>query len=202
MQFASDLVSFGTFSSQEDFNEFVDNDIQARGGTNTASGIDQGTVLLGVSNTTAAFMIVITDGGSNTGDDPVISADVARAQGITVLAVGVGEFSLAATLNAIIASSWACRRRTVGNIVFVLRACVEFYGFSFAAALRAAVTQLLAGRCHTLGSVGYGLCTRSFDSAVSIDEFSLVVTSSASYSSLWPVAVARWEIITYMTCAR
>ena len=102
MQFASRLVSFGTFSSQEAFDEFVENDAQARGGTNSASGIDQGTVLLGVSDPTAAFMIVITDGGSNAGDDPVTSADVARAQGITVLAVGVGEFSLAATLKAML----------------------------------------------------------------------------------------------------
>lgn len=112
MQFASDLVSFGTFGSLEDFNDFVDNDIQARGGTNTASGIDQATVLLGVSNTSAAFMIVITDGGSNTGADPIISADKARAEGITVLAVGVGEFlslSLAAaTFNAMPATVVAC----------------------------------------------------------------------------------------------
>lgn len=94
VQYATDLVSSGTFSSAEAFNDFVDNDVQARGGTNTASGIDEGIALLGVSNTTASFMIVITDGGSNTGGPPEVSADQARAEGITVLAVGVGEFFL------------------------------------------------------------------------------------------------------------
>ena len=93
VQYATDVVSFGTFSSAEAFNDFVNSDIQARGGTNTAAGIDQGRLLLGVSNTTAAFMIVITDGVSNTGGDPTVSADNARAEGITVLAVGVGELS-------------------------------------------------------------------------------------------------------------
>lgn len=91
MQFASDLVSSGTFSSEEDFNAFAAADVQARGGTNTAAGIDEATALLTVTNTSAAFMIVITDGESNVGDLPEDSADIARANGITVLAVGVGE---------------------------------------------------------------------------------------------------------------
>ena len=95
VQYSSTLISSGTFDSAQDFNDFADADVQSRQNTFTNLGIDEGTALLGANDATASFMIVITDGVSNSASATATAADNARAAGIIVFAVGVGE-SLAA----------------------------------------------------------------------------------------------------------
>ena len=87
------LVSSDTFDSAQSFNDFVNADNQMGGGTNTFVGINEGTRLLGLNPATASFMIVITDGQSSSTANTIAAADAARAEGIIVFAVGVGEFA-------------------------------------------------------------------------------------------------------------
>ena len=91
VQYSSKLVSSGTFSSAQEFMVFSAADVQSRRGTNTAVGINEGRKLLGNNPASASFMIVITDGRSNSIRATAAAADAARAEGILVFAVGVGE---------------------------------------------------------------------------------------------------------------
>ena len=93
VQYAAVLVSSDTFDSAQSFNDFVNADNQMGGGTNTFVGINEGTRLLGLNPATASFMIVITDGQSSSTANTIAAADAARAEGIIVFAVGVGEFA-------------------------------------------------------------------------------------------------------------
>ena len=89
VQYSDDVIS-ATFNSVEDFNEFVDADPRAGLGTRTSEGIEEGTRLLLTNPASALFMIVLTDGVSADDDEPIPTADAARAEGIVVFAVGVG----------------------------------------------------------------------------------------------------------------
>lgn len=91
VQYAKVLASSATFDSAQDFNDFVGADKQVKGGTTTSIGIAEGTRLLGVNPASASFMIVITDGKSSSVSATKNAADAARAEGIVVFAVGVGE---------------------------------------------------------------------------------------------------------------
>ena len=93
VQYAAVLVSSDTFDSAQSFNDFVNADNQMGGGTNTFVGINEGTRLLGLNPATASFIIVITDGQSSSTANTIAAADAARAEGIIVFAVGVGEFA-------------------------------------------------------------------------------------------------------------
>lgn len=93
VQYSSVLASSGTFTSAQDFNAFAAADVQSLGGTTTSIGIDEGTALLAVNPASASFMIVITDGQSSSITVTTAAADAARAAGIVVFAVGVGEFA-------------------------------------------------------------------------------------------------------------
>lgn len=104
VQYASSLVASGMFDSVEGFTDFSDADVQSGGVTMTNLGIDEGTALLGATDATAAFMIVITDGGSTDPAATIIAADAARAAGIMLFAVGVGE---------LLASSSGCPRDNI-----------------------------------------------------------------------------------------
>lgn len=88
VQFSYGVASSGTFASSADYNTFVDADVQYGGGTDITAGISEGRDLLNASPSSAAIMIVITDGNAY---DPSVEADAARAEGTTVFAVGVGE---------------------------------------------------------------------------------------------------------------
>ncbi|CAM9907142.1 unnamed protein product, partial [Hapterophycus canaliculatus] len=97
-QFSSSATAGGTFDSRATFDTFVDAKTQIGGGTNIADGVARGRELLAAAPpSTSDFVIVITDGN---GGDPSVSccSDAARAEGITVIAVGVGrtpsEFTL------------------------------------------------------------------------------------------------------------
>ncbi|CAN0499072.1 unnamed protein product, partial [Laminaria digitata] len=91
VQYSSSLISSGMFDNAQDFNDFVDGDDQSGQNTATFIGIDEGTRLLGVNPASASFMIVITDGQSSSLTATTAAADAARAEGIIVFAVGVGE---------------------------------------------------------------------------------------------------------------
>lgn len=72
--FATSVSEGGTFSSTAEFDEFVDNDPRASGGsTNIAAGLSKGRELLNADESaTASFLILITDGDWNTGSDPQV----------------------------------------------------------------------------------------------------------------------------------
>ena len=91
VQYSSGLVSSGMFDTYNKFHDFSDADLQSGKGTITSVGIKEGTRLLGINPSSASFMIVITDGRSNSVSITSAAADAARAEGITVFAVGVGE---------------------------------------------------------------------------------------------------------------
>lgn len=93
VQYSDALASSGTFASAQDFDAFAAADLQAGGSTATFLGIEEGTALLGVNPATASFMVVITDGNSNSKSTTEAAADAARDEGIIVFAVGVGEFA-------------------------------------------------------------------------------------------------------------
>ncbi|CAM9935183.1 unnamed protein product [Scytosiphon promiscuus] len=98
-QFSSFATPGGTFSSQGDFDAFVDAELQLSGGTDIPSGIARGSELLAAApNASASFMVVLTDG---VGGDPTVEANAARAAGTIVYAVGVGPGPDQATLLAI-----------------------------------------------------------------------------------------------------
>lgn len=94
VQFSSGVSSFGTFDSSAAYEDYVDADSKILGGTNIEAGIMKGRELLNASPSTAAIMIVITDGEWTNGNDPSTEADAARADGTTIFAVGVGEREL------------------------------------------------------------------------------------------------------------
>ena len=91
VQYSGDLVPNGTFTSAQDFIDFAAADVQASGSTVTSVGINEGRKLLGTNPASALFMIVITDGQSSSFNATAAAADAARAEGILVFAVGVGE---------------------------------------------------------------------------------------------------------------
>jgi len=89
VQFSSNVddSDTGTFYSLADFNDFVDANDYIGGGTDIDGGINAARELLNnASAASASFMFVVTDGNDNVDD-----ADDARADGITLIAVGVGE---------------------------------------------------------------------------------------------------------------
>lgn len=83
----------GTFFSLDNFNAFIDGNIQRRGRTNIDAGIIAAHNLLNVAPpASTAFMIVLTEGDDNNGGNNVLlTSNNARADGITLFAVGVGE---------------------------------------------------------------------------------------------------------------
>ncbi|CAN0258633.1 unnamed protein product, partial [Hapterophycus canaliculatus] len=98
-QFSNSATTGGTFDSQVTFDTFVDAKAQIFGGTNIATGVARGRELLAAAPpSTSDFMIVITDGN---GGDPSTEADAARAEGTTVIAVGVGGAPSQSTLLSI-----------------------------------------------------------------------------------------------------
>eukprot|EP00903_Cladosiphon_okamuranus_P021746 g19994.t2 len=100
-QFAETATNGGTFDNIADFDDHVDNVSRTAGGrteANVSVGLAKGRALLNAFSSTASFLILVTDG--NAGGDPKVEADAARAEGITVYAVGVGDVP-AATLEAI-----------------------------------------------------------------------------------------------------
>ena len=89
VQFTSyvDASDTGTFYSLAGFNDFVDANEYNGGFTNIDAGINAARALLNnAPNASASFMFVLTDGA-----DTVTDADDARADGITLIAVGVGK---------------------------------------------------------------------------------------------------------------
>lgn len=111
VQFSSDVdpSDTGTFFSLSEFNDFVDSNDQIYAGTDIDAGIIAAQHLLNdAPPASAAFMVVLTDGEDNVGGDNVaVTADDARDDGITMLAVGVGEcpFSRANNTTAMYHSS-------------------------------------------------------------------------------------------------
>lgn len=109
VQFDWSLESSGTFYSLESFNSFVDGDVQGKFGTTISIGIAEGRRLLNANDSSASFMIVITD-GNDTSSDPSAApaeADTARADGITIFAVGIGTFEKVGcrTISSVIKSA-------------------------------------------------------------------------------------------------
>ncbi|CAN0446571.1 unnamed protein product, partial [Hapterophycus canaliculatus] len=69
-QFSFAANAGGTFSSQEDFDAYVDDELQIGSGTVISAGIARGRELLTAApNTSTSFMIVLTDGN---GGDPTV----------------------------------------------------------------------------------------------------------------------------------
>ena len=93
VQYAMVLASSATFDSAQDFNDFSDAAVQSGQSTVTSVGINEGTRLLGINPASASFMIVITDGQSSSLAATTAAANAARAEGIIVFAVGVGEWT-------------------------------------------------------------------------------------------------------------
>lgn len=95
VQFSSDVdpSDTGTFFSLSGFNDFVENDTQISTFTNIDAGIIAAQDLLNAApSASAAFMIVLIDGDDNVGGDNVgNTSNNARADGITLFAVGVGK---------------------------------------------------------------------------------------------------------------
>ena len=91
VQYSDYLVSSATFTSAQDFIDFAAADGKDGGGTTTSIGIIQGRYLLGNKPASASIMIVITGGRSDSITATTAAADAARAEGILVFAVGVGE---------------------------------------------------------------------------------------------------------------
>lgn len=90
VQFDSYAHSSGSFTSQEEFNDFVDADLQSQGGTEISAGIAKGQQLLSLNDSGGAVMVVITDGDSYLAYAEA-EADAARAEGTNIFAVGVGR---------------------------------------------------------------------------------------------------------------
>ncbi|CAN0192595.1 unnamed protein product [Ectocarpus sp. 6 AP-2014] len=92
----------GTFGSEAEFNEFVDNAPWEKGYTNIEAGLSKGRELLANGTSTqTSFLVLITDGDWTRGGDPQIEADAARDEGTIVYAVGVGPDVTEATLLSI-----------------------------------------------------------------------------------------------------
>ena len=87
VQFHSVVQSFGSFTSLEEFNDFVDRDEKGIGGTNIDVGMAKANSLLAANASTATYMFVITDGNGIVGDAPAN----ALAAGTSIFVVGVGE---------------------------------------------------------------------------------------------------------------
>lgn len=83
----------GTFYSQDDFNDFVDANPFIGGATNIYAGIDAARELLNAApNASDAFMYVVLDGNADYGYLNISDvADEARADGITLMSIGVGK---------------------------------------------------------------------------------------------------------------
>jgi hypothetical protein len=66
---------------------------QQQGGTNTFAGINLGQVslLAAARNNTPLIMILMTDGQSNEGGNPIPAADKAKSLGIEIIVMGVGD---------------------------------------------------------------------------------------------------------------
>ncbi|CAN0405319.1 unnamed protein product, partial [Ectocarpus sp. 8 AP-2014] len=100
--FSDDASDGGTFGSEAEFNEFVDNAPWEEGNTNIEAGLSKGRELLANGTSTrTSFLILITDGDGNRGGNPQIEADAARDEGTIVYAVGVGPDVSEATLLSI-----------------------------------------------------------------------------------------------------
>lgn len=70
--FATIASEGGTFGSSAEFDEFVDTALTASGDTNIEAGLIKGRELLNADSATASFLILITDGGWNFGNDPKV----------------------------------------------------------------------------------------------------------------------------------
>lgn len=75
-QFSSDATTGGTFDNIADFDYYVDTTPRASGGTNIEAGLARGREMLNASPSTAAFLILITDGDWNSGADPQVSTSI------------------------------------------------------------------------------------------------------------------------------
>eukprot|EP00903_Cladosiphon_okamuranus_P005863 g5800.t1 len=96
-QFGDAATNGGTFDNIADFDDHVDNVPRTVGGradANIARGLAKGRELLHAYRSTASFLILVTDGIA--GRNPKAAADAARAEGITVYVVGVGDVPVAA----------------------------------------------------------------------------------------------------------
>lgn len=74
-QFSSSASEGGIFTSSEEFDAFVDDELQLFGGTDIIDGLAKGRELLDTNEATASFMILITDGQAS---DPSASINVLR----------------------------------------------------------------------------------------------------------------------------
>lgn len=80
VQFSSSANPGGTFSSQADFDAFVDAEEQISSGTNIANGIIAGQELLNAAaDTSTSFMVVTTDG---VGGDPLVRFGVVQTSSV------------------------------------------------------------------------------------------------------------------------
>eukprot|EP00903_Cladosiphon_okamuranus_P005787 g5734.t1 len=99
VQFSGSANPGGTFSSQADFDAFVDAEEQLGSSTVISSGINAGQELLNAApEASASFMVVTTDGQ---GGEVLGAADAAREAGTILFAVGVGPFPTETTLTEI-----------------------------------------------------------------------------------------------------
>lgn len=92
VQFSNSAMNPATLTSKVDFDTYVDETPRGlSSGTDIADGIAAGRELLNASPSSAAFMVVVTDGDVTNGPDPFDEAEAARNESTTVFAVGVGE---------------------------------------------------------------------------------------------------------------
>ena len=76
VQFSDSADSGGPFFSQEDFDSYVDLQQQLNSSTIIPAGIEAGRGLLAdAPEATATFMVVMTDGTIETGQDPTVRCD-------------------------------------------------------------------------------------------------------------------------------
>ena len=82
----------GTFYSLDAFNNFVDNNTYIGGGNNICAGIIAASNHLNAApDASVAFMFVVINRDDDVGSNVTNCADDARADGITLMAIGVGE---------------------------------------------------------------------------------------------------------------
>lgn len=70
--FAVTATEGATFDDLGGFEDYADNAPRISGNTNIEAGLAKGRELLNASQSTASFLILITDGDWNTGADPKV----------------------------------------------------------------------------------------------------------------------------------
>lgn len=104
VQFASKAqVEVPPSSNYDEILTGIQNMQQLASGTNMYAGINLGQVSLmaRARNNTPTIMILMTDGQSNEGDNPLIAANRAKSLGIELIVIGVGDAVDWVTLNQI-----------------------------------------------------------------------------------------------------